>query len=393
MISTVGGHTMSKQYDFASRTTTVRCSTDIVSPEAVRELRSPLTTRLVCVAGIDLGQVFEVGDEPVEIGRAVEGGLLLSAVDVSRRHAVIKNTRHGYVVEDLGSLGGTFINGTRLLAPTPVAVGDRIHIGPSTVLVLTLHDRLEAGVRQLQEFQRMAMLVSGVAHDFRNALQVISSSLECLASDEHGAVADARLASRTATALAEQLINIGRLETLEHEAIPLAPLVADVLATARRVIPDHITMEAAIDSKLVVGGAREDYTRVIHNLLVNARDAMPAGGAIRMTAERVHLSTLQAASKQLMRNCDYVMFSLTDTGVGMTEETLARLFDPYFTTKPTGVGTGLGLAVVHSIVRRHEGCIEVESQVGRGSTFRIWFPMAPREEAVTGAAMPAKQKL
>lgn len=359
-----------------------RMATEGLAPETVRELQGSISTRLVCVAGIDRGRVFALRTMPVVFGRAHDCTVALRSPDVSRRHAVLAREGDEYVLEDVGSTGGTFVNGMRVTGRLAVAAGDRIQLGLSTVLVLTLHDELEARMRQLEQLESMARVVSRLADDFRNALLVIEAKLDCIDEavtmdrDRHRAIADAKHAAASATALANKLMNVGGREDPEHQPVGVAGMIEEVIAGARHLVPSNVEISTTVGTDLRVLGSREDCKRVLHNLILNACDAMPHGGKLSIAAQLVQLSREQAASRQLDRAGEYVLIAVADTGVGMNEQTLARLFEPYFTTKPAGHGTGLGLAVVHGIVRRHRGSVLVESTAGCGTTFRIWLPGA-----------------
>jgi signal transduction histidine kinase len=367
--------------DFRQTVTTAGLSADEVI-ELRGSLRASKSNRLVCVAGADRGREFWLGRTPLIIGRAPECTASLASADVSRRHAAVLLDGDQYVIEDVGSANGTFVNQVPVIERTTLSVGDRIQIGPTTVLVFTVHDELEARMRQLDRVEAMAGMIAGLAHDFRNALQVIECSLDAieqgpaLGEEQRRATEDARHAAGSAIALAKNLINVGRREEPEHQPIPVAALVEEVVNGARRVIPSNVDIHVAIASSFVGKGSREDCKRVFHNLLLNARDAMPSGGRISITAEAVQLSRAAAAAKDLTRGGSYIVISVTDTGVGMDADTVARIFEPYFTTKLPGQGSGLGLAMVHAIVRRHSGTIEVETEEGRGSSFRVWLPNA-----------------
>src|SRR5690606_32451131 len=131
-----------------------------------------------------------------------------------------------------------------------------------------------------------------------------------------------------------------------------------------------------VSDELLVRGSAEELQQVLVNLMLNARDAMPDGGTLRVHARAVTFDTGQAAAHQLPARGDYVGLVVADTGIGMDEATLARIFEPFFTTKPPTQGTGLGLAMIHNIVRRHGGSIVAESVLGHGTVFRIWLPAA-----------------
>jgi two-component system cell cycle sensor histidine kinase/response regulator CckA len=188
-----------------------------------------------------------------------------------------------------------------------------------------------------------------------------------------------RAATSAATSLTNRLLNLGRREpTTAYEPVALGELVTQVHEMSRHALGASIHVVSRVSSSLRVRGSREELQQVITNLFMNARDAMPDGGAIEISAELQHLRGPAALARGLLDAGDYIIVGITDSGLGMTESTMARIFEPFFTTKAVGVGTGLGLSVVHGIVKRHGGAIFVDSVVQRGTTFRIYLPSAGR---------------
>jgi signal transduction histidine kinase len=341
--------------------------------------------RLVCVGGADAGRAFAIGAEGVVMGRGSGAGANLRANDISRRHARVFPQGDAFCIEDLGSTNGTFVNGApvSVTEPTPIRVGDRIQLGESVILIFTHHDELEARMRQLQKLEAMEQVVGGLAHDFNNVLTVIAAGLEYLRArlpegdvDSAEAVDDLKTAATDASGLVKRLLHFRQRETVPHEVIVLAPIVNETIAMARRVTTAAIDFSVHVDPLLYVRGSRDELQQVLLNLCINARDAMPDGGALTVTAEVVRVPRAEAMRRHLRGEGDYVELVVSDTGTGMSEAVLARAFEPFFTTKPAGQGTGLGLAMVHSIVRRYGGAIQVDSEAGRGTRFRIWLPTA-----------------
>ena len=350
--------------------------------EASEHLTKPIasTFRLLCVAGPHLGRAYRLGPGlgEVLIGRG-DVQVKLDAIDVSRTHARVWIEADGFVVEDLGSVNGTLVNGKRIAASASLNVGDRIQLG-STILVLTHHDELEGRMHQLLRLDAMGAAVSGLAHDFNNALQVIIAGLDELERDlparASPAMNDVKIAAGAAVNLASRLINFGRSEPPATQLIRLAPLTSEVVAMARRVVGDGISFTVNIPPEVAIQASREEMQQVLLNLCLNARDAMPAGGRISIGARLVTCDHATAVAQYLPSKGDYVELEFTDTGIGMDEATLARAFEPFFTTKAPGKGTGLGLAMAHTVVRRHGGSMLAESSPGRGTTFRICLPRA-----------------
>ncbi len=251
---------------------------------------------------------------------------------------------------------------------------------------------LEEQLVQSQKLESVGRLAGGVAHDFNNLLQVISGYLEIAMGEiesEHraqGRLKQVDKAARRATSLVRQLLAFSRRETMRCEHIDLNRLVLDMAKMFQRVMGEQyeINIAAALGLPLIFADAGH-VEQVLMNLCVNARDAMPGGGAIRIAMRCVHVSEDDAETHADRKKGDYVEIIVSDSGIGMAADVLPSIFEPFFTTKETGKGTGLGLAVVYGIVRQHGGFLSVESRPGVGSSFSIFLPAAP-EGAVESAA-------
>jgi signal transduction histidine kinase len=346
-----------------------------------REDTGPMAAevQLVCVAGADLGRTYRVSGTTV-IGRGSVDVTLRSNA-VSRSHARIELRGQTFAIVDLGSVNGTFVNGARIVGSAPLKLGDRIQVG-STILLFTRHDELEERMRRVQQLEAMGTLAGGLAHDFNNALTVINATLELLRTrvaeqrDLVEMVDEMTEAATSASSLARRLLRLGRPEAVSFERVVLGDLLERTIPTLRRQGGRSMKIEATVPPDLSVSGSREELHQVLVNLFINARDAMGGGGTLTISAHAVQLDESAALSQQLPGSGDYVELSVCDTGCGMDAETLRRIFEPFFTTKPAGQGTGLGLAMVHGIVRRHGGSIAVESTPGQGTRFRILLPAA-----------------
>jgi signal transduction histidine kinase len=355
-----------------------RADTEVGAVPSEATQRGVTRAALVCVSGPDLGTTFPVA-KPVVIGRG-KADIVLAENEVSRRHArLYYSGQHGYLLEDLGSSNGTLVNGVKLHKPTIVAVGDRIQIG-RTVLVFAQHDELAERVARMQRLEAMATLAGGIAHDFNNALSVIMFNLDVvaeeLAPDGDGArsLDEIRAATTSATALAKRLLRLGRPEQLPFVPVPLGELAKQTVAMARRRTQAPLDIAVDVPDDLRALGSFDELHQVVLNLCVNAIDAMPKGGRLAITGRPLAIHSDEALARQLPGSGNYVELSVTDSGCGMDEATLARAFEPFFTTKPRDQGTGLGLAMIHSAIRRHHGAIDVTSVVGYGTTFRIALP-------------------
>ena len=241
----------------------------------------------------------------------------------------------------------------------------------------------EEELRHSQKMEAVGRLAGGVAHDFNNLLTAIIGYAELIAtrtSSNSLAKQNAELirkAGEQAAALTRQLLAFSRKQILQPKVIDLNTLVVEMERLLRRVIGERFDLQSHPDADN--GRVKADPSQleqVVLNLGVNARDAMPRGGKLVIRTANVSLDR-QAASElsASLKPGDYVELSVTDTGAGMDEETMSHIFEPFFTTKGPGKGTGLGLATVYGIVRQTGGGISVESELGKGSTFRIYLPV------------------
>jgi len=241
--------------------------------------------------------------------------------------------------------------------------------------------RLEAQVIEAQKMEVVGQLASGVAHDFNNILAVIIGYSDLLTSDLapdsplRKYIEEIRHASERAAGLTRQLLVFGRKQTVIPVVLDLNDVVNDMDKMLRRLIDANIEMKIVPGKKLGRVKADSGYLgQVLMNLVVNARDAMPNGGKLTIATHNVKLDENYARTQVGAIPGDYVMLSVSDTGTGMTDEVKALLFEAFFTTKPLGKGTGLGLATCQTIVQQSGGHIGVYSEVGKGSTFKIYFP-------------------
>ncbi len=233
--------------------------------------------------------------------------------------------------------------------------------------------RLEEQLRQAQKMEVVGRLAGGVAHDFNNLLTAINGYSDLLLEDlpaeghEHEQVAEIRKAGERAARLTRQLLTFGRQQVVAPQVLDLNALVQGAAALLQRVIGEDVKLATALDPDLArVKADRGQLEQVLLNLAVNARDAMPTGGRLQVRT--------QNAPEIFLNDRPCVLLEVTDSGRGMDEETLRHLFEPFFTTKPVGQGTGLGLATVYAIVKQAGGSIEVDSEPGRGTTFRVYLP-------------------
>jgi two-component system, cell cycle sensor histidine kinase and response regulator CckA len=240
---------------------------------------------------------------------------------------------------------------------------------------------LEAQLRQSQKMESVGQLAAGVAHDFNNMLTIIQGHAGMLVAraaqapellDSSQAI---YFAAERAASLTRQLLMFSRKNVMQAKPLDLRESVAQMSKMLRRLLGETITLEFAPPSKIPLIEADPGMVeQVIMNLAVNARDAMPKGGRVFIWTELEQVQEDYLALHPQARLGSFVCLRVTDTGCGMDGETMNRIFEPFFTTKEVGKGTGLGLATVYGIVKQHEGWIEVASQLGKGSTFTVFFP-------------------
>ena len=236
---------------------------------------------------------------------------------------------------------------------------------------------------QAQKVEAIGQLAGGIAHDFNNLLTAITGYAELLLhrlGDNHRfakELSEILRASERATRLTGKLLAFSRRQPLDPRTLDLNALLIELDHLLRRLIGERIQLELSLASgPVLVRAEPTQLEQVVMNLVVNARDAMPEGGLIRIATGRRRVEAGGRAALAGLKAGEYVELSVSDTGTGMDAETRRRLFEPFFTTKPVGQGTGLGLAMAYGIVQQTGGTIQVESEPGRGSTFRVLLPLS-----------------
>ena len=246
------------------------------------------------------------------------------------------------------------------------------------------HRRLEEHLRQAQKMEAVGRLAAGVAHDFNNLLTVINgySDPGLVETFPEAALRESMIeihkAGERAETLTRQLLSFSRRQVLEPKVLSLNTVVIETQKMLHRMLGEDILLATDLDPAL--GMVRADpgqISQILINLAVNARDAMPTGGQLSVVTANVTLDDAACVSLSGLSPGRHVVLSVEDTGSGMDDATKARLFEPFFTTKGVGKGTGLGLATVHGIVQQAHGHIAVESEVRRGTTFRVYLPSLP----------------
>ena len=265
--------------------------------------------------------------------------------------------------------------------------------------VLADRERLERQFYQVQKMETVGQLAGGIAHDFNNILTAIVGFGTLVAEQVRGNeeaswnTSEILAAATRASELTRQLLAFGRRQVLHPTRVDLNETVHSLAAMLRQLIGEHIDLK--IFCELDLPPIRADLSQLesaLANLVVNARDAMPDGGRVTIETSSVTLHDDYCASHVGVRAGRYARLSVTDTGIGMSQELQARIFEPFFTTKEPGKGTGLGLATVYGIVKQSGGNIWVYSEEGMGATFKMYLPLDEGDGVVAGHREPARSQ-
>jgi hypothetical protein len=273
--------------------------------------------------------------------------------------------------------------------------GGQVEYYETFVRDVTEQRRLQQQLTQSQKMEAIGRLAGGIAHDFNNLLTVITSYSDLLLQDlplndpKRDDVDQVRKAADGAAALTRQLLAFSRQQVIEPKVIDLNAVVDNLKKILQRVIGEDV--ELAIVEAPDLRAVKADVSQIeqiLMNLAVNARDAMPTGGKVTIETANVEHDPELGRDRPADRSKRFVMLAVTDTGTGMDEATKAKIFEPFFTTKQPGKGTGLGLATVYAIVKQSDGFIWVYSELGHGTSFKIYLPQV---DAVADAAAAAAQ--
>ncbi|MBI5382923.1 MAG: response regulator [Opitutae bacterium] len=288
-----------------------------------------------------------------------------------------------------------------LLTVQPLRLGNEL-CAFAVLQDITERLRLEDQLRQAQKMEAIGQLAAGIAHDFNNLLTVILGyTSEILEGDPvtgelRDSLSQVRAAAERAATLTRQLLVFSRRQTNQLKPLNLATTILGLREMLVRLIGEQIEVVWDCPPNLPpIFADNADLEQVVMNLMVNARDAMPQGGRIEVHLREVHLND-EVRRHPDARPGHYLCLAISDTGTGMEPAVLQRLFEPFFTTKPVGRGTGLGLSTVYAIVHQLHGWIEVDSALGRGSAFTLYFPVlageiapAPTSASAVSAQAPA----
>ena len=255
--------------------------------------------------------------------------------------------------------------------------------GSAAVRDLTERRKLEDQFRQAQKMESIGTLAGGIAHDFNNLLTVILSYSSALHEEltttpkQQRAAEQIHMAAERGAALTRQMLAFGRRQIFQLRVVNLNDIIRNLLTMLQRIIGEHIEVKAVLAGGLkAVKADPGQLEQILMNLSVNARDAMPKGGKLTLETQNVWLDEEFVRNHMGSSVGAHVLLKVTDTGTGMDGETLSRIFEPFFTTKEAGQGTGLGLAMVYGVIKQSGGSIWVNSEMGLGTSFRIYLPQA-----------------
>ncbi len=258
---------------------------------------------------------------------------------------------------------------------------------------------LENHMAQSQKMQAVGQLAGGIAHDFNNVLTAIIMASDLLLTNHRPSdpsfpdIMNIKQNANRAASLVRQLLAFSRRQTLRPEVLNLTDVLADLRMLLQRLMNNSVELKIEHGRDLwPVKADLGQFEQVIVNLAVNARDAMPEGGTLTVRTRNVSAEEVPGFNYRELAPGDYVLIEVEDTGTGIDPETMKKIFEPFFTTKEVGKGTGLGLSMVYGIVKQTGGSIHCESEVGKGTTFRIFLPRHVPAEAEVAAQEAAAAK-
>ncbi len=315
-----------------------------------------------------------IGRTPMELRLCIDYQTPTISEEKTLRHAEAQvSTKSGDLRDALVSLECITIDGQPHLLLMVLDISERLN--------------LENQLRQAQKMEAIGQLAAGVAHDFNNLLTIIQghASLQLTLAGHDDDTVDSlqqiAMASERAADLTRQLLAFSRRQIMRPRVVHANALITDLTVMLRRLIGEQVELRCELADQLPpVWADQTGLEQVIMNLTLNARDAMPRGGRITIATAAATVAPDDHDYNPEIAPGDYMVLSVTDTGTGMDEATRHRIFEPFFTTKETNKGTGMGLATVYGIVKQHEGWIDVATQVGQGSAFRIFLPVTERAD-------------
>ncbi len=254
---------------------------------------------------------------------------------------------------------------------------------------VTEQKELEEQFRQSQKMEAIGLLAGGIAHDFNNLLMVVLCNCDLILARSKNDdtltedIIEIKKSGQRAAELTSQLLAFSRKQVLKPQIIDLNTIVNDLEKMIKRLVGERIDTVAVLEPRISpVKADKGQMDQVIMNLVINARDAMPKGGKITIETKNVKIDDNYIKKYSELKPGSYAMIAVTDTGTGMTKETVDKIFEPFFTTKGLGKGTGLGLSTVYGIVKQSNGYVSCYSEPGRGTCFKIYLPSADAEEYI-----------
>ncbi|HUU30032.1 MAG TPA: PAS domain S-box protein [archaeon] len=255
---------------------------------------------------------------------------------------------------------------------------------------------MENQLRHAQKMESLGLLAGGVAHDFNNILTTIMGyssmikRVEEIPEKYRKRIEEVEKASQRGAEITRQLLTFSRKQPPKFETVNLNDIVSQSLRFLKRTLGANIMIESSLSESLgLVKADNTQIQQILMNLALNSRDAMPEGGKIRIETSNIEIDKKYLNSHLYAKPGPHVLLSFTDTGAGMDKATISRIFEPFFTTKPVGQGTGLGLSIIYGIVKNHYGFINVYSEVGKGTIFKVYFPRTEEKEKAKAGAEPA----
>ena len=309
--------------------------------------------------------------------------------------------RHDMLMSGIAGQAAIGIDNARLYQAAQTELGERMRAEASLrEMNDTLEQRVqeevdqraeaEEALRQSQKMETVGQLTGGIAHDFNNLLQIVSGNLELLrqkVSEESAHLL--RYVDRAATGaaraetLTQRLLAFSRRQPLAPKPVDVARLVPGMSELLHRTLGEIIEVEAVLPPRLwTIEADPNQLENAIINLAINARDAMPNGGKLTIEAQNTHLDEAYTKENPEVSTGQYVVICISDTGMGMDTETIARSIEPFFTTKEIGQGTGLGLSMVYGFVKQSNGHLKIYSEIGEGTTVKIYLPRLLGDQAV-----------
>lgn len=312
--------------------------------------------------------------DELTIGRGHDCSLVVPCSHVSRIHVRICREGAGWHVYDNESVNGILVNGIKQDF-AELSYGDRIDLGRGELLLFRPYDSDYQRVLEAQKLESLGRLASGIAHDFNNVLMAIVGAATCLSEDlrageveeVEATISDIMTASDRGAGLARQLLSFSRRGKYANDLIGVSEVVLEVTRLVERTFDQKINITTSMNSSSAVIANRSQLTQVLMNLCINARDAMPHGG-------NLHISVRDAQREESNLFGETVCIEVKDTGIGMTPEVRDRIFEPFFSTKGEGRGTGLGMSTTYGIVKACGGNLDIRSQLGVGTSILVYLP-------------------